>query len=141
MKCPKCGYTSFDYLDACKKCGGDLRETRSFLQIIAVSPDQRGAMAAPVVSAPEGPSPGSDYRDDSPSADFSEFSGPTTVEPNVEVLGDLNFDESFDDMMEPTSYRDASPSPPKKPAPADEDEGLLDIDFGDVFGDKDSAKS
>ncbi|GAB6083305.1 hypothetical protein JCM30471_22190 [Desulfuromonas carbonis] len=24
MKCPKCGFTSFDYLDSCKKCGGDL---------------------------------------------------------------------------------------------------------------------
>jgi len=24
MKCPKCGFTSFDYLDSCKKCGSDL---------------------------------------------------------------------------------------------------------------------
>lgn len=24
MKCPKCGYHSFDYLDSCKKCGNDL---------------------------------------------------------------------------------------------------------------------
>jgi uncharacterized RDD family membrane protein YckC len=24
MKCPNCGYNSFDYLDACKKCGGAL---------------------------------------------------------------------------------------------------------------------
>lgn len=26
MKCPKCGYTSFDHLDSCKKCGKDLVE-------------------------------------------------------------------------------------------------------------------
>jgi len=26
MKCPKCNYTSFDYLDTCKKCGKDLTE-------------------------------------------------------------------------------------------------------------------
>ena len=26
MKCPKCGYHSFDYLESCKKCGGDLTE-------------------------------------------------------------------------------------------------------------------
>ncbi len=26
MKCPKCGYNSFDYLDSCKKCGKDLVE-------------------------------------------------------------------------------------------------------------------
>lgn len=24
MKCPKCGFTSFDYLESCKKCGNDL---------------------------------------------------------------------------------------------------------------------
>jgi len=26
MRCPKCGYNSFDYLDSCKKCGKDLAE-------------------------------------------------------------------------------------------------------------------
>jgi uncharacterized RDD family membrane protein YckC len=26
MKCPKCGFTSFDYLENCKKCGKDLQE-------------------------------------------------------------------------------------------------------------------
>lgn len=25
MRCPNCGYISFDYLDECRKCGGDLR--------------------------------------------------------------------------------------------------------------------
>lgn len=25
MKCPKCGFTSFDYLDSCKKCGNELQ--------------------------------------------------------------------------------------------------------------------
>src|SRR3970282_1132354 len=24
MKCPKCGFNSFEYLDACKKCGNTL---------------------------------------------------------------------------------------------------------------------
>ena len=26
MKCPKCGYNSFDHLDSCKKCGQGLAE-------------------------------------------------------------------------------------------------------------------
>ncbi|MDT8443973.1 MAG: hypothetical protein RQ722_06755 [Desulfuromonadales bacterium] len=26
MKCPKCGYNSFDHLDSCKKCGQGLTE-------------------------------------------------------------------------------------------------------------------
>jgi uncharacterized RDD family membrane protein YckC len=28
MPCPKCGYVSFDHLDACKRCGSDLREEK-----------------------------------------------------------------------------------------------------------------
>ena len=26
MKCPKCGFNSFDYLESCKKCGNDLKD-------------------------------------------------------------------------------------------------------------------
>ena len=29
MKCPKCGYHSFDHLDSCKKCGKDLAEHKA----------------------------------------------------------------------------------------------------------------
>lgn len=29
MRCPKCGYNSFDHLDSCKKCGKDLTEHKS----------------------------------------------------------------------------------------------------------------
>lgn len=29
MKCPKCGYTSFDYLDSCKKCNNALGEFKT----------------------------------------------------------------------------------------------------------------
>ncbi|MBN2808240.1 MAG: hypothetical protein JXR80_01965 [Deltaproteobacteria bacterium] len=33
MKCPKCGYTSFDYLRQCKKCGESLDESRQALNL------------------------------------------------------------------------------------------------------------
>ena len=33
MKCPKCGYTSFDYLKACKKCGELLDDSRKALNL------------------------------------------------------------------------------------------------------------
>jgi uncharacterized RDD family membrane protein YckC len=29
MKCPKCGFTSFDFLESCKKCGADLQDHKS----------------------------------------------------------------------------------------------------------------
>jgi hypothetical protein len=36
MKCPKCNYTSFDYLDSCKKCDKDLLEHREKYNIRSV---------------------------------------------------------------------------------------------------------
>ena len=45
MRCPKCGYVSFDHLDACKECGADLQEERQ----------RRGVpvfTAAPLLSSP-----------------------------------------------------------------------------------------
>lgn len=33
MKCPKCGYTSFDYLRECKKCGEPLDDSRKALNL------------------------------------------------------------------------------------------------------------
>ena len=34
MKCPKCGYNSFEYLDTCKKCSADLTSFKASNNII-----------------------------------------------------------------------------------------------------------
>jgi hypothetical protein len=39
MKCPKCGYTSFPYLESCRKCGHTLAEQRAALGVYALRPD------------------------------------------------------------------------------------------------------
>jgi len=36
MRCPKCGYNSFDHLDSCKKCGKDLLEFKQSFGIKSV---------------------------------------------------------------------------------------------------------
>lgn len=36
MKCPKCNFISFDYLDSCKKCGRDLTEDKAKLGIRSI---------------------------------------------------------------------------------------------------------
>ncbi len=135
MKCPKCGYTSFDYLDECKKCGKDLRDVRSVLQIIAVSPDDRAA-AAPQPPADDGlPSPVQ------PALEPGETPG---AGPEEEILPDRDLGDSFGDLVEPTGYQDASvasdadePPPAFGADPGGEDDDLLDLDFGDLFGDAD----
>jgi len=39
MKCPKCGYVSFDYLDRCKSCGEDLVPAKIKLNIYTKQPE------------------------------------------------------------------------------------------------------
>lgn len=51
MRCPKCGFHSFDYLDNCKKCGVDLTELKLRCKF-------QGYVAPPAAesdSAPEAP--------------------------------------------------------------------------------------
>ncbi|MCF6267399.1 MAG: RDD family protein [Desulfuromusa sp.] len=44
MRCPKCGYNSFDHLDSCKKCGKDLVEFKQSFGIKSVLfPGQMGS--------------------------------------------------------------------------------------------------
>ena len=45
MKCPKCNYISFDYLDDCKKCGKDLTEHKEKHNIRSVLFAGAGAAA------------------------------------------------------------------------------------------------
>jgi len=51
MKCPKCGYHSFDHLDSCKKCGHGLAEHKAKFNLKGFySPGLAGAIdPAPVV--------------------------------------------------------------------------------------------
>jgi hypothetical protein len=39
MKCPKCGYSSFPYLESCQKCGLALTEPQAILGLYALRPD------------------------------------------------------------------------------------------------------
>jgi predicted nucleic acid-binding Zn-ribbon protein len=48
MKCPKCGYNSFEYHDACKKCANDLTGYKNTygLKAIVMPQEARSSMAA-----------------------------------------------------------------------------------------------
>ncbi len=39
MKCPRCGYISFDYIDRCKTCGEDLVPAKIKLNIYMKPPE------------------------------------------------------------------------------------------------------
>ena len=38
MKCPKCGYVSYDYLDACRKCSVDLVDFKTAIHLEVIRP-------------------------------------------------------------------------------------------------------
>lgn len=73
MKCPKCGFNSFEFLSNCKKCGSDLNSFKRNLGITPVVFTQENgappakinpAMAPPVAaSAQAAPSPAEDDAD------------------------------------------------------------------------------
>lgn len=52
MKCPKCGYNSFEHLASCKKCKADLSETK---QRLGISPVTLPAFLAPAMEPSEHP--------------------------------------------------------------------------------------
>ena len=39
MRCPKCGYISFDHMSSCSKCGRDISELATELQGTSIKAD------------------------------------------------------------------------------------------------------
>jgi len=69
MKCPKCNYTSFDYLDTCKKCGKDLSEHKEKFNLRSLLFASGAAAAAGEAVAAADDSFGFDFMEDSGGAD------------------------------------------------------------------------
>ncbi len=66
MKCQKCGYISFDYLMACKKCGTDASMARDALGLVAGRPTMPfflGALLSGSESTPEPETPSAAVRE------------------------------------------------------------------------------
>lgn len=123
MRCPECGFHSFDYLDHCKKCGIDLTACK-----------QRLRLSGPQPVAP-------------PAVDKSAAPLQATIAPPLEPdeLEEEEIDFGFDILQEPA---DPSPQPsdgehplralpdsdlPTATARANND----DLDFDDPFTGKD----
>jgi len=149
MKCTKCGFTSFDFLDSCKKCGHELRDLRSQLQIIAVSPEEKAPTVSPGAASAQSRSahaaaPEMQFNQPPPAAEPPSMQEPSSADKEAEGLFEgLDFDESFGDIVEHTSYEEqeskgkggAEASAEAAEGHEQDDEELLDLDFDDLFGD------
>lgn len=139
MRCPKCGYNSFDHLDSCKKCGKDLSEHKQRFGIVSVlfpgqmKPVEQAAAedesvvddvvaAATTVAAAGVATAAADEFSAVESAaesdeadDFGfDFMGDSEEEE------DLSFDELFEEASADEDVEETLPSPEKEAAAGDD---------------------
>lgn len=126
MKCPKCGFTSFDFLDSCKKCGATLEEHKSRFGIrsllfptLAATPDPAAddsseklpaAEEVPAIDAREATDFGFDFLATSDEPTGAEPEAEPPAAPAAEPAG-LTEEPSFDDGDFPADLGETE-SPP-----------------------------
>lgn len=164
MRCPKCGYTSFDHLESCKKCGKDLVEFKERFGISSVLfPGQMSsadagdedyntevadaavvAATAPVATATTDATAEDVTSKSSESDDFGfDFMGDSAED------DDLSFDELFEEAPEDEDIEETIEGPKGQAAEAEEDfsfdlpedDAELDDDFGFDPADKEEGFS
>ena len=115
MKCPKCGYNSFDYLDSCKKCNKDLTEhkTRFNIQSILLSEmpvDVASEVAEETVAMATATA-------DAVIDDFAGSAGDDSDDFGFDFMGDseddenLAFDELFEEVPSEDEVEESLPAP------------------------------
>ncbi len=150
MKCPKCGYNSFEYHDACKKCSNDLTNYKETfgLKTIVLPSEARTAMAEAMSAA----TPEADLASEpaETATDIFSFDLPDDEAPGATAAGNdnpFNFDEEPAEVQ-PTSLGDFSfDEEQKSPQAKAEEDAFADLlestahDDSAAIGKPSSAKS
>jgi len=118
MKCPKCSYVSYDYLDACRKCGRDLI---TFKQEIGLQMLRPGELDLSVVLSGSAAASGS--RDDF-TIDANFFSGQLFEQGGTVEADEAEFDISLDDDF-PMPQAAAEPVPPSRSEAGRREDSIL----------------
>jgi hypothetical protein len=125
MRCPKCGFISFDHLTSCTKCGKDIAEVASELQGTSIKLETPMFLSAALAG----------YGDREGS--FEEISMETEVEEGVDIYMETEFEEGVDISMEDEPVEQEAPEMAGTEADIDfsieEDEAKTDSSF---FGEK-----
>lgn len=115
MKCPKCGYHSFEYLERCRKCGNDLAAFKSKFNLRSlIFPKRQGGAVAPAVA-------GEDFAFEAePSAPLAvaAVTAVTAVAATAASASAANAtDFGFDFMDEPSAIEESPLSPAAAESP------------------------
>ena len=151
MKCPKCGYNSFEYHDACKKCANDLSgyKVTYGLKEIVLPQEARASMAAALMAetaaSSQVPEAAAEAAPDMFSFDDEQKSAQAQAKAE---------EDAFADLLESSSQETPAPAPaasspgefdlnnfswddtPAAPAAA---ETKPEDDFNSLFGDLDDT--
>lgn len=149
MKCPKCGYNSFDHLDSCKKCGKDLIEHKQRFGIVSVlfpgqmkpvdeaavaeEAEEESATVEAVVAAATATMVASSEAAEAPAEPISESSSEGD-DFGFDFMGeseeeeDLSFDELFEEASADEDVDESLTAPEEEPAAA-EDGGAGEFSF------------
>lgn len=123
MKCPKCGYHSFEHLDDCKKCGQSLADHKAKFNLRGFcAPGQAAvsASAAAIVAAPDVPEPADDG-----SVDFG-FDFLDEEEDQVEAAERASLDSDDQDINIDQPFEVDSETVPADDAPDDDSDNKPD---------------
>lgn len=156
MKCPKCGFNSFEYLDSCKKCGNDLAAFKMSLGLQpVVMPPGIFVGQAPLQEEPEPEIAFAPEAAAAPGSLGDEFEFETTATATPEVpsapreetaFGEISFDETDSnagapgwDASEQTDGFSGQEFTGFDTEPATSPDMAKDDSFADIFG-KEAAK-
>jgi hypothetical protein len=140
MKCPKCGYNSFDHLDNCKKCNIDLTEHKArfgIKSVLLAEALQDGLSAESLAVTADEPLVAAPALDDLD----EDFELPETAEGEdfgFDFMGDgeeeedLAFDELFEDVPADEKTEETLPAPNEPRARDDADFSFDEADPLDV---------
>jgi hypothetical protein len=113
MRCKKCGYYSFDYLDACPKCGADWKEDKERFNITAYKPEEFDLLSDWALSSFKG----------------EEINNPVTEEPVIEENVSLTETSSLPEIETETSSESSSlPEATEEEAPETEEFELPELE-------------
>ena len=125
MKCPKCGYHSFEFLDACKKCKADLTAFKTTHKITAVILPATAPVLAAQTPANLAKSPATNSQDDFLTSNPAIITNTSGAFDDPSALVAFSFDDQ--PTKETESWDFSTTDAPKSNAPEHEKKELPDL--------------
>jgi hypothetical protein len=125
MRCPKCGYVSFDYLARCKKCSRDLADARLALNLLDVKPATPFLLASLVGAAAHDTG-----RERVTGLSLTQESELELA--NLEMPSPVGLDETMEKAAAAQGARETSQAPATPSGPAEVEPSSFDLSLDDL---------